>query len=131
MSHVDWSGLAAFWPNQPGIVAVWVFGSAQEGEVREGSDIDFGILFNAAPTLDVLAELRASLQETLQVDDIDVVVLNGAGPILRFEAVCGRRLYCRDVHRCAEFVSLTAREYEDDMAMIEKYVKSFADFRIH
>jgi predicted nucleotidyltransferase len=108
------------------IEAAWVFGSAQDGELHEGSDIDFGVLFRSAPTLDVLAELRAALQEILQVDDIDVVVLNGAGPMLRFEAASGRRLYCRDVHRCAEFVSLAACEYEDDMAMIEKYVKSFA-----
>ena len=73
-----------------------------------------------------MAEVRASLQTILNVDDIDLIVLNNASPILRFEAVRGRRLYCREVNRCAEFVSLTAREYEDDMAMVEKYVKIFA-----
>jgi hypothetical protein len=45
------------------------------------------------------------------------VVLNDASPILRFEALCGRRICCADENRCAEFASLTAREYEDEMAL--------------
>lgn len=126
MLRVDWSPLDGFWPGQPEIEAVWVFGSARDGEVREGSDIDFGILFRSLPTLDLLAEVRASLQTILNVDDIDLIVLNNASTILRFEAVRGHRLYCRDANRCAAFVSLTAREYEDDMAMVERYVKIFA-----
>ena len=131
MLQVDWSRLDAFWPGQPEIEAVWVFGSARDGEVLEGSDIDFGILFRSLLTLDLLAEVRASLQTILNVDDIDLIVLNNASSILRFEAVRGRRLYCREVNRCAAFVSLAAREYEDDMAMVEKYVKAFANSRVH
>ena len=40
--------------------------------------------------------------------------------MVRFEAVSGRRLFIRDLPAAAAFVSLTAREYEDDMALIER-----------
>jgi predicted nucleotidyltransferase len=55
-----------------------VFGSSQDGIVKEDSDIDFGILFRAKPSLDELADLRADLQEILNVEDIDIVILNDA-----------------------------------------------------
>jgi hypothetical protein len=56
----------------------------------------------------------------VQLDNIDLVVLNAAAPILRFEAVSGRLLFCRDATQRAAFVSLTAREYEESMAMVQR-----------
>ena len=56
------------------------------------------------------------MQDVLSYDDIDLVTLNDASPILRFEAVSGRPVYVTDVETRAGFVSLTAREYEDEMA---------------
>jgi len=77
-------------------------------------------LFAAKPTLGEPADLRADLQQGLQLDDIDLVPLNGASPILRFEAIFGRPVYCRDRGQRAEFASLTAREYEDAMALLKR-----------
>jgi predicted nucleotidyltransferase len=108
-----------------GITGAWLFGSAQNSEIREGGDVDIGVLFNEKPTLDTLALLRSRLQKVLQFEDIDLAPLNSASPILRFEALCGKRLYCRDEERCAEFASLTAREYEDEMAMCERWVAAY------
>ena len=82
--------------------------------------MDIGILFKKNPTLDFLAYLRASLQTASNIEEIDLVVLNGASPILRFEVITGRLLFCRDKSRHAEYVSLWAREYEDEMGMLEK-----------
>ena len=64
----------------------------------------------------VTLDLLGRLQDALGLDEVDLVVLNDANPILRFEAVSGRRLFTRDLLALAEFVSLTAREYEDEMA---------------
>jgi hypothetical protein len=52
----------------------------------------------------------------LSFDEIDIVVLTEASPILRFEAVSGRPLYTADRESQATFVSVTAREYEDELA---------------
>ena len=40
--------------------------------------------------------------------------------IVRFEAISGQSLFCRDLARRAEFASLTARKYEDEMAFWQR-----------
>lgn len=78
---------------------------------------------------DEWATLRADLQQTLQFERIDLVILNQANPILRFEAVSGRPVFCRDAARRAEFVSLTAREYEDEMAWVRRSMETMRAHR--
>jgi predicted nucleotidyltransferase len=79
----------------PNVLAAWVFGSAQEGRIHAGSDLDIGVLFVTPPALDELADLWADVQEAVQFDNIDLVVLNTSSPVLRFEAVSGRRASMR------------------------------------
>src|SRR5437764_12325837 len=105
MCSVNLGKAAAVLASRPNMLAAWVFGSAQEGHMRAGSDLDIGVLFAAPPSLDALADLRADLQEALQFEHIDLVVLNNASPILRFAAVSGRLLCGRDPERRAAFVS--------------------------
>jgi len=124
MAQVDWKALNEVLHGSHDIDSAWVFGSSQDGIVDAGRDLDIGILFTKKPTLDSLSELRASLQSAIKIDNIDLVPLNDASPILRFEVISGRRLFCRDKSRYAGHVSLWAREYEDEMAMIEKSINS-------
>ena len=112
----DWQRAANCAARDDNIVAAWIFGSAREGTIRPGADIDVGVLFARMPSIDELADLRAALQDALAFDEIDLVILNEASPILRFEAVSGRPIYTADRESRATFVSLTAREYEDEMA---------------
>jgi len=111
------------------VVATWVFGSAKDGYVKSGSDLDIGVLFSAVPSLDERVILREYLQKSLQFDDIDLVILNEASPITRFEAICGRLVFVRDQNRWAEFFSLTAREYEDEMAFLQKGMAMYKELR--
>ena len=104
----------------PNVVAAWAFGSAKDGSVRPGSDLDIGVLFRSKPGLDELTDLLLALQQTFDFEKIDLSVLNDASSVLRFEAVSGRPLYCRDAGQRAIFVSLAARQYEDDMAFFER-----------
>lgn len=102
------------------IVGGWLFGSAVSGEVVFRSDLDIAVLFYDKPGLDELVECRAHLQELLDFDEIDLVVLNGASVILQFSALMGKRVFCADECMCAEFASLIAREYEDEMAQCHR-----------
>lgn len=104
----------------PRVVAAWLFGSANTGHARPDSDIDIGVLFDAPPTLDEWLELHAALQDVLDVENIDLVVLNSKTPVLRYAAICGQRLYCRSLEEMATFASLTARQYEDSMALLAR-----------
>jgi hypothetical protein len=118
--RIEWEQAKSVLETTSKVIAAWVFGSAQGGEVRLGGDVDIGLLMESPPSLDEQLELLLKLQKALQVDDIDLVVLNEANPILRFEAISGRPLFCRDAGRRAEFASLTAREYEDAMALWQR-----------
>ena len=106
------------------IAAAWVFGSGKDGQIRPGGDFDIGVLFVNKPSLDELADLRADLQQALHFEEIDLSVLNDASAVLRFEAARGRLLCCRDRGEVAGFVSLAAREYEDEMALAERWRRS-------
>ena len=108
------------WEETTSVIAVWCFGSAMDGIVNQGSDLDIAVLFSSTPSLDQLATLRASHQEVFNIDDIDLMILNSANTISGMEAVSGKSIFCRDVETRAEFVSLLARQYEDDMAFLEK-----------
>ncbi len=119
----DWRALAEALAAFPQVTAAWVFGSAQGGDVRRGGDVDVGVLWAERPSLDDLVQCRMALQDAMQLDDIDLATLNGASPILRFEAVSGRPVYCRDAGERAVFVSLTAREYEDEMALAQRALR--------
>ncbi|MGD8750842.1 MAG: nucleotidyltransferase domain-containing protein [Anaerolineales bacterium] len=118
MSGVDWQLAKKVFESNPNVVAAWVFGSAKEGKIRPGGDLDLSVLFDKSPSLDERVELLIQLQRALNIDDVDLVVLNDASPITRFEAVSGRLIFSRDASKQAEFVSLTAREYEDEMALL-------------
>ncbi len=124
MSSVDWPRLEQVLAAASSVVAAWVFGSAQGGQINPGSDLDVGVLFETKPSLAELLELTGALQQVAPFAEIDLVPLNEANPILRFEAVSGRAVFCRDAGRRAEFVSLTAREYEDEMAMVERWMRA-------
>ena len=116
LKETDRKQLADCLARDPNVLAAWHFGSTVEKSIRPGADIDIGVLFVRMPTLDELAVLRSALQDALSFDQIDLVVLNDASPILRFEAISGRPVYTSDLEARATFASLTAREYEDEMA---------------
>jgi predicted nucleotidyltransferase len=118
--RIDWPQTVPIWQETSAVIAAWAFGSAQEGQIAPGSDVDVGVWFEESPSFEQQLALLGRLQETLGVDEIDLVVLNDANPILRFEAISGRALFNRDPSRRAGFASLTAREYEDAMAFWER-----------
>lgn len=118
--RIKWEQTLPVWQQMSGVVAAWAFGSAQGEEVRQGGDVDIAVLAAAPLSLDEQLDLLARLQDALGVEEIDLVILNEANPILRFEAISGRPLFCRDLAQRAEFASLTAREYEDEMALWQR-----------
>jgi len=117
---IDLTQAQRVWEKNSSVTAVWSFGSAKDGIVAPGSDLDIAVLFSSLPNIEQLAELRADLQDVFDFDSIDLLILNSAGIISSMEAVSGKTLFCSDRNKRAEFVSLVARQYEDDMAFIEK-----------
>jgi len=123
LQTTDWQTIETVIAAEPETVAAWVFGSAGTGFLKPDSDLDIAVLFNTTPKLDTLLWLRARLQQAMNIEAIDLVVLNNASPVLRFEAISGRAVYCRDMDKRAVFASLTAREYEDEMAFVRQSLR--------
>ena len=106
----------------PEIIAAWLFGSAHTNRMTKDSDIDIAVLFSKNPDFDFKLDLLTKLQAAANFEKIDLVTLNNASPVLQFEAVSGQLLFTKDKKRCVEFISLVAREYEDEMAFAHKYI---------
>ena len=106
----------------PKIIAAWLFGSAHTNRMTKNSDIDIAVLFSDKPDFDFKMELLTELQNAADFEKIDLVTLNDASPVLQFEAVSGQLLFTKNKNRCVEFISLVAREYEDEMAFAQKYL---------
>ena len=114
--NLDLDSLAAAFATEPRVVLAVLFGSAREGTVRPGSDVDIGVLLSPAPSplefyvfyLEMTAKLDA-------IPELDLVDLHRASSVLAYEALCGRRLFVRDAELVATFSSQVARQYEDDM----------------
>ena len=119
-AKVNLEHLSAYLSRDSRIAAATVFGSAQDGIVRSGSDLDLGVLFTEALDADEYLEFYTELcEEVPSVENLDVVSLNEADPILAFEAINGRFLCKNDLEKAADFVSLVCREYEDVMGNLE------------
>ena len=98
----------------PRVEAVYGFGSRIHGSAGPRSDVDLAVLLNQEVKLIEELRLRATVVEALGRDDVDLVRLNHAPPLLRFEVLAtGRRLFARDEEAVDEFEARCLREYQD------------------
>jgi len=108
-----------FFNNIPEAEFAYIFGSTQDGNIGENSDIDIAFYFskNIEISETLILKIFKSFEKIYPHLTLDICNLNTASLILRFEALKGTRLFVRDNFKdmFAEFFSLTAREYEDEM----------------
>ena len=98
------------------VVLAVLFGSAKDGTVRQGSDVDIGVLLSQALSPVCFFNFYVEMTSRLNsIGELDLVDLNHAGSVLAFEALSGRRLFVRDPDAVAAFSSQVARQYESDM----------------
>ncbi len=104
----------------------FIFGSAQDGIIRNNSDIDIAVYFNknVHVSSDLLIKIISIIENEIHDAECDITVLNTADPILRFEAIKGRLLFCKEdkFDEYLDFFSLTCREYESQIADFERQI---------
>jgi predicted nucleotidyltransferase len=87
------------------IVLVTVFGSYLDGTFNETSDIDIAILFENNLNLFDEAKIMDDLSRILHFENIDLLNLNKANFLLRFNAVIkGKIIYEKDSDLTDEFL---------------------------
>ncbi len=109
-----------------GLRLILLFGSVATGGTHRRSDIDLAFLFTTPA--DVLA-LTNTVVRLLGTDNIDVVDLRRASPLLKFSAVKhGKVLYEKTPGDFPAFYSLAFRMYDDSRKLREARARSIRTF---
>ena len=111
-------GLSKRLESHPEILFAYLFGSQATGKARANSDVDIAVyLSRKIPSKRTLAwrlTLMAELSKVLHTDAIEIVVLNEAPLVLRYEVVSkGVLLMNADPSKELDFKLRTRDEYFD------------------
>jgi len=99
---------------EPAMDAAYLFGSALLGKRKQTSDIDVAILLYGASLEEFSVLSFISSLEKVCGCRVDVVILNRAGEILKYEVRrSGRLIYERDPERRKKFEIFGRKTYED------------------
>lgn len=105
---------------------VLLFGSVASQRSRRGSDIDLAVLSDAP--IDILS-LTNRVIRLLHSDNVDVVDLHRAGPLLKYSAArTGKVVYERQPGAFAGFCSLAFRMYADTKKLRDARERAIRDF---
>jgi predicted nucleotidyltransferase len=103
----------------PEVEAVFLFGSVAEGRAGAESDLDLAIVPSGAGLRERRLDLLSALVRA-GLDDVDLVFLDTADVVLRYEAVRPNFLiYARESFDHGEYYSRTLREYWDFLPYLE------------
>jgi predicted nucleotidyltransferase len=106
--------ISALCLQESAIDAAYLFGSAATGKTRSMSDLDVAVLLDHAsldafPLLSFISSLEGSFGRR-----VDVVILNRAGELLKYEVRrSGRLIFQRDASRRKKFEISGRKTYED------------------
>lgn len=99
----------------PNIIFAYLFGGLAKGRISPVSDIDIAVyLANVDDILEAKLEILSLLSDTLNTDEIDLVILNTAPLPLRARIIQNKKvLVDKDPALRYSFESLVLREYFD------------------
>ena len=113
--------------NKYKITLIVLFGSYAEGKVQEDSDIDIGIYLEDKISVKEETNLIEDMVHAFKRDNIDLVILNTASPVLRFEVVRnGKLLFERTPGDFLQFKLLSMKRYWE-YPRFQKYSKMYMD----
>lgn len=90
----------------------FLMGSYAKGTARRESDVDVAVLFDESPNAGQVNSLREALALLLE-KEIDLVLLNLAGPVIRMQALKSGKLLYSERGAYEEFFARTLNEYSD------------------
>lgn len=100
-----------------GVVLAYLFGSAARGSEREDSDLDVAVLLSSSVRRARYGEIQLGLTTELvgltHTNDVDVVLLNDAPPLLAFNIVARGRLFLGEPLERVRFEVRAIQRYID------------------
>lgn len=105
------------------VVFALLYGSAKDGVVKPGSDIDIALYIDGKATIELYMNAADAVRQICPNAEPDIGILNSAEPIYRFEALKGKLLFNKNMETYLEFFSLTCRQYEFQIVDYERQHK--------
>lgn len=115
--------LQSFFDGEEPVLVAYLFGSHARGEADILSDVDVAVFLSKIPPslLDFHLRLIDNLSRILG-KDVDVVVLNLVGSLLKYQVVrYGKPVYSRRERERVQFEARTMNEYLDFSRVLEEY----------
>ena len=110
------------------VVSAWLFGSHGEKRAHRESDVDVGVLLDrrlaptAAQRFDLRLRLTSDLIHALGMNEVDLVVLNDAPPLLARRILrTGIELFCSDRDLSRDFRRDVQIRAADLAPFLERY----------
>lgn len=107
----------------PELDFVLLMGSARDGRVPPGGDLDLAVGMQGKLTMDLLDRIHEVVAPLAPGVPVDVGHFDRTEPVYRFEALKGRLLFARDQERFLDAFSLACREYESQMHDYERQAR--------
>ena len=116
------------------VASAWLFGSHGESRAHSESDVDVGVLLDRrlAPTarerFDLRVRLTSDLIHALRNNDVDLLVLNDAPPLLARRIIrTGIEVFCRDPGLARDFRRDVQIRAADLAPFLERYRRMTLD----
>ena len=116
--------------NHPEVRFAFLFGSAVLGRTTPLSDVDLAVyVSDLSPSRDIRSELTSELMGALKRNDVDLVLLNSAPPLLRHRILTqGECLLVRDPLEEQRFFVRTLQEYFDTAPLRSIQARHLSDY---
>ena len=113
--------------SHPKVVFAYLFGGLARGEHRPLSDVDIAVYLAGVATADLKVDIVGKLIDILGTDEIDLVILNTAPPLLAMNVLRKKRVVAdNDPAMRHRFESLSFKKYFDflpvEFGMLKKRV---------
>jgi predicted nucleotidyltransferase len=126
--------LEQFFAGRPEVVAACLFGSVAEGKAGGLSDLDVGVLLGEEASqerensLAYAGGLVAQLMRIVGRNDVDLVLLHEAGPLLAFRILRSARFFfVRDARALGDFRFRALQRYLDTRPLREIFSRAQAE----
>ena len=119
--------LAMLFESEKRVLVAYLFGSYARGLETPRSDVDIAVLLSEVPErpLEYYLHLEHELAKVLEMD-VDLVFLNDAPPLLKYQVIkYGRLLFSRDERVRVMFEAKSLCEYLDFSRVLRRYDECF------